>query len=93
MAKMEHAVELLDKLGDVCETVEEAEQMVHWTLVKAEVEILKTAAKRRCSLCRENYKIREVDGRWRHDSNILCPASDILSLILEITGPKPEIPT
>ncbi len=89
MAKMEHAVELLDKLGDVCETVEEAEKMVHWTLCKAEVEILKEATRRRCSLCREHYKIRQVGDEWRHESNMLCPASDLHSLILEITGPKP----
>lgn len=89
MAKMEHAVELLDKLGDVCETVREAEQMVWATLCKAEVEILKEAAKRRCSLCRERYKIREVNGRWRHESNMLCPASDLHSQILEITVLKP----
>ncbi len=105
MAKMEHAVELLGKLGDVCETAEEAEQMVWGTLCKAEVEILKAAAKKECHWCekeRELYKVTAENGNhlWAHrlinpatTGHCFCKVSNIQDLIVEITESKTEIPT
>lgn len=95
MAKIEHARELLDKLGDVCETQEEAEKLVHTTLAKAEVEILKTLARRLCPRCSEpeKYSAAEfisVGGLWVHkvegtDAMYMpCSASDTCKLIAEI---------
>jgi len=85
--------ELRDKI--VAEAVEEIRnqeickfrsvtEIVTQAVRKAEMGVLREAAGRECSVCREKLKVRKYGTIWRHAQNEECGAQGVRDMIAEI---------